>query len=233
MCFIWLFENAPRLFSLQEMKAAAEPCVREFWACSWELRWFRLGDTCVLAIFLQDECLRVEIVFQDDVTGLYVNRPLLYMHGVGLESWIGPKGNLSRSRHDPRTWNCRLACMIIIKKTRHRGKKTKTILPYRIFSETLSTAIFCYDETFLYQVMSCEVVSSPSRSVVKNSNWAVHLVSGKGTGIYHEVAVTYPGQEIWALGVLLAEHLEQPLKCIWASWLERPQKTIRRLNISS
>lgn len=122
MCFIWLFVNAPGLFSLQEMKAAAEPCVREFWACSWELQWFRLGDTCVLAVFLQDECLRVEIVFKDDVAGLYVNRPLLYMHRVCLESWIGPKGDLSRSRHDPRTWNCRLACMIIIKKTRHGGK---------------------------------------------------------------------------------------------------------------
>lgn len=206
MCFIWLSENAPRLFSLREMKAAAEPCVREFWACSWEWQWFHLGGTCVWAVSLQDKWLRVELVFQDDAAGLYGNRPLLYMRGVGLESWIGPKGNLFRSRHDPRTWNCRFACMIIIKKIRHRGEKK--ILPYRIFSETLSSAIFCYDETFLYQAMSFAVVSSPSRSAVKNRNWAAHLVSGKDARFYHEVAVTHTGQEIWVLGVLLAEHRE-------------------------
>lgn len=110
-----------------------------------------LGDTCVLAVFLQDKCLRVEIVFQDDVVGLYVNRSILFIHRIGLEPWIGPKENSSRSRHDPRTWNCRLACMIVIKKTRHTGKKN---LPYRICSEILSSAVFCYNETFLYRVMS-------------------------------------------------------------------------------
>lgn len=56
-----------------------------------------------LAVLLQDECVRVEIVFRDDVAGLYVNRPILCVHGVGLEPWMGPKGSSSRSRHDPRT----------------------------------------------------------------------------------------------------------------------------------
>lgn len=56
-----------------------------------------------LAVFLQDECLRVEIVFRDDVAGLYVNRPIIYVHGAGLEPWMEPKGSFSRSRHDPRT----------------------------------------------------------------------------------------------------------------------------------
>lgn len=105
------------------MKAAAEPCVGEFWACSWELWWFPVLERHVsLALFLQDECLRVEIVFQDDVAGLYVNKLIFCMHEVDLEPWIGPKGNSFRSRHDPRTWNCRLACMIVIKKTRHTDK---------------------------------------------------------------------------------------------------------------
>lgn len=56
-----------------------------------------------LTLFLQDECLRVEIVFQDDVAGFCVNKPIFCMHKVDLEAWIGPKGNSFRSRHDPRT----------------------------------------------------------------------------------------------------------------------------------
>lgn len=52
-----------------------------------------------LAVFLQDECLGVGIVFGDDVAGLYVNRPILFMHEFGLE----PKKSFSGSRHDPRT----------------------------------------------------------------------------------------------------------------------------------
>lgn len=52
-----------------------------------------------LAVFLQDECLSVEIVFGDDVAGLYVNRPILFVLEFGLES----KRSFSRSRHDPRT----------------------------------------------------------------------------------------------------------------------------------
>lgn len=50
-----------------------------------------------LAAFLQDKSLRVEIVSQDDVACLYVNKPVLYMHGICLEPWIGPEGNPGQS----------------------------------------------------------------------------------------------------------------------------------------
>lgn len=56
-----------------------------------------------LAVFLQDEYLRVDIVFWDDMADLCINRLILYVHGVSLEPWIGPKGSSSRSSHDQRT----------------------------------------------------------------------------------------------------------------------------------
>lgn len=122
----------------------------------------RLGEACIFGCFPARWMSRGWDCFLDDVAGLYVNRPILFVHEFGLE----PKRSFSRSRHDPRTWHFRLVCMILIKKIRHHTHRS-------CLTEIVSS-VLCYGETFLYREIGPagiqEVVSSRSWSVIKH-NW--------------------------------------------------------------